>query len=198
MEGAVRLQEWDVKLGNCQGNCRFPRCDAVLLYVVYFMTLSLYKYYMISIWRKLWMVAWDVTFSKTASLSTVSSRGTEECRGSDRCWTLGVLFGPTLIFVRVSLSWGRPRGRTVKGVGLVPLACWYCGFESQRGHGRLFWALCVVRYRGPREELITRPEESYRLWCVVACDLETSWMRKPWSTGGFCAKRKADSSGNAV
>jgi len=28
-------------------------------------------------------------------------------------------------------------------------------------------------------ELITRPEESYRLWCVVACDLETSWMRRP-------------------
>jgi len=23
-------------------------------------------------------------------------------------------------------------------------------------------------------ELITRPEESYRLWCVVVCDLETS------------------------
>ena len=26
------------------------------------------------------------------------------------------------------------------------------------------------------DELITRPEESYRLWCVVACDLETSRM----------------------
>ena len=24
------------------------------------------------------------------------------------------------------------------------------------------------------DELITRPEESYRLWCVVVCDLETS------------------------
>ena len=24
------------------------------------------------------------------------------------------------------------------------------------------------------EELITRPEESYRLWCVVVCDLETT------------------------
>ena len=23
-----------------------------------------------------------------------------------------------------------------------------------------------------RDELITRPEESYRLWCVVVCDLE--------------------------
>ena len=24
------------------------------------------------------------------------------------------------------------------------------------------------------DELITRPEESYRLWCVVVCDLETT------------------------
>jgi hypothetical protein len=24
--------------------------------------------------------------------------------------------------------------------------------------------------------MITRPEESYRLWCVVVCDLETSRM----------------------
>jgi hypothetical protein len=27
------------------------------------------------------------------------------------------------------------------------------------------------------DELITRPEESYRLWRVVLCDLETSWTR---------------------
>jgi len=26
---------------------------------------------------------------------------------------------------------------------------------------------------------IARPEESYRLWCVVVCELETSRMRKP-------------------
>jgi len=28
--------------------------------------------------------------------------------------------------------------------------------------------------RGLCDELITRPDESYRLWCVVVCDLETS------------------------
>ena len=33
--------------------------------------------------------------------------------------------------------------------------------------------------------LVTRPEESYRLWCVVVCDLETSWMRRPWPWLGF-------------
>ena len=26
--------------------------------------------------------------------------------------------------------------------------------------------------RGLCDELITRPEESYRVWCVVVCDLE--------------------------
>jgi len=30
------------------------------------------------------------------------------------------------------------------------------------------------------EALITRPEQSYRLWCVVVCDLETSRMGRPW------------------
>jgi hypothetical protein len=33
---------------------------------------------------------------------------------------------------------------------------------------------CVLSGRGRGDELITRPEESYRLWCVVVCDLETS------------------------
>jgi hypothetical protein len=28
--------------------------------------------------------------------------------------------------------------------------------------------------RTPLDELIACPEESYRLWCVVVCDLETS------------------------
>ena len=36
---------------------------------------------------------------------------------------------------------------------------------------------CVSSGRGLCDELITRPEESYRLWCVVVCNLETSWMR---------------------
>ena len=30
------------------------------------------------------------------------------------------------------------------------------------------------------DELITRPEESYRLCCVVVCDLETSKMDAPY------------------
>jgi hypothetical protein len=40
------------------------------------------------------------------------------------------------------------------------------------------------------DELITRPEQSCRLWCVVVCDLETSWMMRPWPTGSCRVKNK--------
>jgi len=33
---------------------------------------------------------------------------------------------------------------------------------------------CVFSGRGLCDELITRPEDSYRLRCVVVCDLETT------------------------
>jgi len=33
---------------------------------------------------------------------------------------------------------------------------------------------CVLSGTGFCDKLFTRPEESYRLWCVVVCDLETS------------------------
>jgi len=42
----------------------------------------------------------------------------------------------------------------------------------------------VLSGRGLCDELITRPEESYRLCCVVVCDLETSRMRRPWLASG--------------
>ena len=49
------------------------------------------------------------------------------------------------------------------------------------------------------DELITRPEESYRLLCVVVCDLETSRMGAPYiydisslrvNTSPHCSGRK--------
>jgi hypothetical protein len=49
---------------------------------------------------------------------------------------------------------------------------------------------CVLSGRGLCDELITRPEESYRLWCVVVCDLETSRMRTPWPSLGRSATAK--------
>jgi len=50
----------------------------------------------------------------------------------------------------------------------------------------------VLSGRGLCDELIPRPEESYRLWCVVVCDLETSRMRRPWLAGGV--KRRKEKS----
>jgi len=38
----------------------------------------------------------------------------------------------------------------------------------------------VLSGRGLCDELITRPEESHRLCCVVVCDLETSRMGAPY------------------
>ena len=38
----------------------------------------------------------------------------------------------------------------------------------------------VLSGRGLCNELITRPEESYPLWCVVVCDLETSRIGAPY------------------
>jgi len=49
---------------------------------------------------------------------------------------------------------------------------------------------CVLSGRGLCDDLITRPEESYRLWCVVVCDLEISRMRRPWPALGRSATEK--------
>jgi hypothetical protein len=38
----------------------------------------------------------------------------------------------------------------------------------------------VLSGRGLYDELITRLEESYRLWCVVVCDLDTSRIGAPY------------------
>ena len=48
---------------------------------------------------------------------------------------------------------------------------------------------CVLLGRGLCDELTTRPEESYRLWCVV-CDLETSRIRRLWPALGRSATAK--------
>ena len=49
---------------------------------------------------------------------------------------------------------------------------------------------CVLSGRGLCDGLITRPEESYRLWCVVVYDLETSKMRRLWPSAGLLRKKK--------
>jgi hypothetical protein len=48
----------------------------------------------------------------------------------------------------------------------------------------------VLSGRGLCDELITRLEEYYRLWCVVVYDLETSWIRRPWPTVGLLCQKQ--------
>ena len=52
---------------------------------------------------------------------------------------------------------------------------------------------CVLSGRGLCDELITRPEESYRLRCVVLCDLEKQNLMNEEGQGpigSYRAKKK--------
>ena len=63
-----------------------------------------------------------------------------------------------------------PSSRAVYGVGLLEL--WV---PIPQGGMEVFlfffWCVCVWSGSGLWDELISRLEESYRLWCVVLCDL---------------------------
>jgi hypothetical protein len=49
---------------------------------------------------------------------------------------------------------------------------------------------CVLTGRGLCDELITRPEESYRLWRVVVCDQEISCDEEAIARAGLQSQRK--------
>ena len=49
---------------------------------------------------------------------------------------------------------------------------------------------CVLSGRGLCDELITRPEESYRLWCVVVCDLDNLKNEEAMTRVGSQRQRK--------
>jgi hypothetical protein len=75
------------------------------------------------------------------------------------------------------------------------LACWVCGFEPRRGRGCLSVVTvvcCQVEVSVSGRSLVQRsPTE-----CGVSeCDREASMMRRPWPTGGCCAKKKRLGSG---
>ena len=107
---------------------------------------------------------------------------------SDVTWRRNVIL--TTVFITVSdtqIIWcpADPSGRAVESVVLRLHAV---GSNPTRGMDVcLLW---VLSGRGLCDELIVLPEESYRLWYVVVCDLEISWMRRPWPTGGCCARKQ--------
>ena len=62
--------------------------------------------------------------------------------------------------------------------------------KSHRGELISFCECCVLSSRGLCDEPIPYPEESYRLWCIIVRDLETSRMRRPWPTWAVVPKKK--------
>jgi hypothetical protein len=48
----------------------------------------------------------------------------------------------------------------------APSKAWDCGFESRQGIAYVFCEHCVLSGSSLSVGLITRPEESYRVWCV--------------------------------
>jgi hypothetical protein len=49
---------------------------------------------------------------------------------------------------------------------------------------------CVLSGRGLCDELINRPEESYRMWRVVLCDQETSCDEEAIARAGLQSHRR--------
>jgi hypothetical protein len=47
---------------------------------------------------------------------------------------------------------------------------------------------CVLSSKAVCDAPIPRPEQSYRLSCVIVCDLETSVIRRPWPALGCRAR----------
>jgi len=89
-------------------------------------------------------------------------------------------FSRAILGTRAIISSAILYGRLLRSWVRIPPGAWmFVCFEC-----------CVLSGRGLCHELITRPEESYRLWCVVVCDLETSRMRRPWSALGRSATGK--------
>ena len=73
----------------------------------------------------------------------------------------------------------------------MDVGCKYCGFESRLDID-VCCECCAFSGRGLSDELITPPEESYRLWCVVVCVLEISRMRGPWPALGSSTTGKKE------
>jgi hypothetical protein len=73
---------------------------------------------------------------------------------------LKLIYSPRCAAARMMISWFR-----------IPLEAWMF----------VCCECCVLSGRGLCDELATRPEESYRLWCVLVCDIETSSIRSQTS-----------------
>ena len=100
-------------------------------------------------------------------------------------WNLDQVFHPSTLVLEVLIVANTdtdPRGRAVYNVGLRPLACWDCGVYSRRGHVCVP-VVSVVCYH----VVVSTTDRSFiqriRTECgVCECGLDTSAVRRPWST----------------
>jgi len=60
-------------------------------------------------------------------------------------------------------------------VGLRPLACWDCEFESRQGQEYLSLVGVVLSGRGLWDGLITHPEKSYLVLCLSVILIPQQW-----------------------
>jgi len=89
-------------------------------------------------------------------------------------------------FLLMSIRTAHPSGRAFQGVGLRPLNCWGCGFESRWVHGYLCLVIvvcCQVKVSATGRSLVQRSPTEYEY------DRRTSWKR-PRPTKAVEAWRK--------
>jgi hypothetical protein len=93
-----------------------------------------------------------------------------------------------------------PSGRAVYGVGLRPLACWHCGFESRRGHGWMSLAsvvLCQVEVSASSWSLVQKSPAGCGESCVIEKHHEwrghsPRWAAAPHQKKKDCQKKTAE------
>ena len=88
-----------------------------------------------------------------------------------------------------------PSGRAVLGVGLRPLVCWDCGFESRRGHGCLSVVsvvCCQVEVSATGWSLVQRsPTDCGVPLCVISKNLKNEEaIARDWAASARGKKKK--------
>jgi hypothetical protein len=86
--------------------------------------------------------------------------------------------------ISVYMLMADPVGRAVSGVGLRPLACWDCGFESRWGTDvrRLCVVYCQVKVSATDWSLVQRSPAELD---VSQCDREATTVRSLWPFNGY-------------
>ena len=131
-------------------------------------------------------VLFPVSFHETSSISNIRRRRMTVCMSMNIKGRLKSIVQVIALFnLAPAKAWSRsqwPGGLRRSSAAARLLRLWVRILA--RAWTSVCCECCVFSGRGICDGLITLPEESYRLWCVVVCHLESSWMRRLWPTGG--------------